>query len=98
MANYRSVAQGVNDSSEEMFEGASRASYDSRYDIAYTLYKKPEYAKIILNAENAHRDLFSVKGNCPIYRMTIAINPAILTMEELLFFVQTRRIGRIKTR
>ncbi len=39
---------------------------------------------------------FSVKGNCPIYRMTIAINPAILTMEELLFFVQTRRIGEDK--
>lgn len=65
VANYRSVAQGVNDSSEEMFEGASRASYDSRYDIAYTLYKKPEYAKIILNAENAHRDLFFGEGELP---------------------------------
>ena len=50
MANYRSIVQGVNDSAEELFEGASPASYDSRYDIAYALYKKPEYAKIILNA------------------------------------------------
>lgn len=65
MANYRSIAQGVNDSSEEMFEGASRASYDSRYDIAYALYKKPEYAKIILNAENAHRDLFYGEAELP---------------------------------
>jgi hypothetical protein len=65
MANYRSVAQGVNDSSEEMFEGASKASYDSRYDIAYALYRKPEYAKIILNAENAHRDLFYGEAELP---------------------------------
>lgn len=65
MANYRSVVQGVNDSSEEMLEGASKASYDSRYDIAYALYKKPEYAKIILNAKGAHRDLFYGEAELP---------------------------------
>lgn len=59
LANYRSVVQGVNDSAEERFEGASPVAFDSRYDIAYAIYKKPEYAEIINNAgKGVFRDLF----------------------------------------
>ncbi|MBQ7573517.1 MAG: hypothetical protein IJT23_04595 [Clostridia bacterium] len=66
LADDRSIVQGVNDSSEERLEGASRASYDSRYDIAYALYKKPEYAKIIINSgDDVYRDLFYGVGELP---------------------------------
>ena len=66
MANYRSVVQGVNDSAEERFEGASPVAFDSRYDIAYYLYRKPEYARIIRNSgENAFRDLLHGVGELP---------------------------------
>lgn len=66
MANYRSVVQGVNDSAEEILQGASPIAFDSRYDIAYTIYRKPEYAEIIRNAgENAFRDLLHGVGELP---------------------------------
>ena len=66
LANYRSVVQGVNDSAEEKFEGASPVAFDSRYDIAYAIYKKPEYAEIIKNAgEGAFRDLFHGVAELP---------------------------------
>ncbi len=66
MANYKSVVQGVNDSSEEFMSGATPVSYDSRYDIAYALYKKPEYAKIIINGgDKAFRDIFRGEGELP---------------------------------
>lgn len=66
MANYRSVVQGVNDSAEEKFQGASPVAFDSRYDIAYTIYRKPEYAKIIINGgEDTFRDLLHGVGELP---------------------------------
>ena len=66
MANYRSVVQGVNDSAEEVFEGASRVAFDSRYDIAYALYGKPEYAAIIKNAgDGVCRDLIHGVAELP---------------------------------
>ncbi len=66
MANYRSVVQGVNDSAEERFEGASPVAFDSRYDIGYAIYKKPEYAAIIRNAgSNVFRDLLHGVGELP---------------------------------
>ncbi len=66
MANYRSVVQGVNDSAEELFQGASPVAFDSRYDIAYTIYKKPEYAAIINNAgPDVFRDLLHGVGELP---------------------------------
>lgn len=66
MANYRSVVQGVNDSAEEKFMGADPVAFDSRYDIAYAIYKKPEYAAIINNAgEGAFRDLINGVGELP---------------------------------
>lgn len=66
MANYRSVVQGVNDSAEEIFQGASPVAFDSRYDIAYAIYKKPEYAAIINNAgPEVFRDLLHGVGELP---------------------------------
>ena len=66
MANYRSVVQGVNDSAEERFEGASPVAFDSRYDIAYTIYGKPEYAEIIKNGgPDTFRDLLHGVGELP---------------------------------
>ncbi len=66
MANYRAVVQGVNDSAEERFSGASPVAFDSRYDIAYAIYKKPEYANIIKNAgPDVFRDLFYGVGELP---------------------------------
>ncbi len=66
MANYRSVVQGVNDSAEERFAGASPVAFDSRYDIAYYIYRKPEYARIIRNGgDDVFRDIFHGVAELP---------------------------------
>lgn len=55
--DYRGVAMGVNDSSEMHVEGISHVLYDSRFDIAYYLYKKPEYAALLRQVDALNRDL-----------------------------------------
>ncbi|WP_018752021.1 hypothetical protein [Paenibacillus sanguinis] len=57
-ADYRSVLFGINDSAESKLPGiAPRGYMDARYDLAYYLYGKPEYADVLLNCELADRDL-----------------------------------------
>ncbi|MDO5396980.1 MAG: hypothetical protein Q4G33_03540 [bacterium] len=66
LANYRSVIQGVNDSAEDVLRGASPVAFDSRYDLAYAIYRKPEYAEIINNSgERSFRDLLHGVGELP---------------------------------
>ena len=58
-ADYRNVISGVNDASETKLLGITTAfpSFDSRYDIAYYLYGKPEYADVLKKCEPSERDL-----------------------------------------
>lgn len=57
-ADYRGVLFGINDSAESKLPGISPRGYlDARYDLAYYLYRKPEYADILLTCGLADRDL-----------------------------------------
>lgn len=71
--DYRGVAMGVNDSSEMHVEGISHVLYDSRFDLAYYLYKKPEYAALLRQVEPLNRDLLFgaeelPETDYPVYR------------------------------
>lgn len=65
MADYRGVVVGVNDSAESQFAGRSDAGFDSRYDIAYTLYREPVYARFVKQGGEALRDLLHGVGKLP---------------------------------
>ncbi|QUL53413.1 hypothetical protein KDC22_23900 [Paenibacillus tritici] len=57
-ADYRSVLFGINDSAESKLPGiAPRGYMDARFDLAYYLYGKPEYADVLLNCGLEDRDL-----------------------------------------
>lgn len=57
-ADYRSVIFGVNDAAESKLVGADmRYMLAHRYDIAYYMYKKPEYADVLKNSKPLERDL-----------------------------------------
>lgn len=57
-ADYRSILFGINDSAESRLPGiAPRGYMDARFDLAYYLYRKPEYADVLLNCGLADRDL-----------------------------------------
>lgn len=63
-ADYRGVLFGINDSAESKLPGISPRGYmDARFDLAYYLYRKPEYADVLLTCELADRDLlYAVPG------------------------------------
>ncbi|MDF2938366.1 MAG: hypothetical protein K0Q90_3739 [Paenibacillaceae bacterium] len=63
-ADYRGVLFGINDSAESKLPGiAPRGYMDARYDLAYYLYRKPEYADVLLTCSLADRDLlYAVPG------------------------------------
>ncbi|WP_258881617.1 heparinase II/III family protein [Paenibacillus sp. sptzw28] len=57
-ADYRGVLFGINDSAESKLPGISPRGYmDARFDLAYYLYRRPEYADVLLTCELADRDL-----------------------------------------
>ncbi|WP_028611612.1 hypothetical protein [Paenibacillus harenae] len=57
-ADYRGVLFGINDSAESKMPGISPRGYmDARYDLAYYLFRKPEYADILLTCDLTDRDL-----------------------------------------
>ncbi|WP_019909122.1 COG1470 family protein [Paenibacillus sp. HW567] len=57
-ADYRGVLFGINDSAESKLPGISERGYlDGRYDLAYYLYRKPEYADVLLTCGLDERDL-----------------------------------------
>jgi hypothetical protein len=63
-ADYRGVLFGINDSAESKLPGISPRGYmDARFDLAYYLYRKPEYADVLLTCDLADRDLlYAVPG------------------------------------
>lgn len=63
--DYRGVLFGMNDSAESKVTGISHVLYDSRYDIAYYLYRKPEYAAFIKRLKPIERDLIFGVGELP---------------------------------
>ncbi|MGG4484046.1 hypothetical protein [Paenibacillus illinoisensis] len=66
-ADYRGVVFGVNDSAETKLLGISERGYlDARYDLAYYLYRQPEYGDIVLGCKLEERDLlYAVPGILP---------------------------------
>ncbi|RCX21564.1 hypothetical protein DFP94_102317 [Fontibacillus phaseoli] len=57
-ADYRGVLFGINDSAESKLPGISERGYlDGRFDLAYYLYRKPEYGDILLTCNLDDRDL-----------------------------------------
>lgn len=63
--DYRGVIFGINDSSETKVTGTARPLFDSRYDIAYHLYGKPEYAGLLSLCDNPDRDLLFGAARLP---------------------------------
>ncbi|WP_321003324.1 hypothetical protein [Eisenbergiella porci] len=63
--DYRGVIFGLNDSSEMRIQGTSRQLGDSRYDLAYRLYGKEEYAALLQNCPPEDRDLLFGVENLP---------------------------------
>lgn len=55
--DYRGVIFGINDSGEMKAQGISKILYDPRWDLAYYLYGKNEYAQLIRNVAPERRDL-----------------------------------------
>lgn len=66
-ADYRGVVFGINDSAETKLLGISERGYlDGRYDLAYYLYRQPEYGDIALSCKLEDRDLlYAVPGILP---------------------------------
>ncbi|MNB76896.1 Heparinase II/III-like protein [compost metagenome] len=66
-SDYRGVVFGINDSTETKLLGISERGYlDGRYDLAYYLYRKPEYGDIALTCKLEDRDLlYAVPGIQP---------------------------------
>lgn len=56
-ADYRGIVFGINDSIEMKLVGITPNLSCPRYDLAYYLYRKPEYARIIKRLEPKERDL-----------------------------------------
>lgn len=57
-ADYRGVVFGINDSAESKLLGISERGYlDGRYDLAYYLFRQPEYGDIVLGCKLEDRDL-----------------------------------------
>ncbi|WP_394526029.1 hypothetical protein [Lacrimispora sp. JR3] len=63
--DYRGVIFGLNDSSEMHVQGTSRQLMDSRYDLAYALYGKKEYAALLRLSKEEDRDLLFGVGELP---------------------------------
>ncbi|NMO94969.1 hypothetical protein HII30_04080 [Paenibacillus lemnae] len=63
-ADYRGILFGINDSAESKLPGISERGYlDGRYDLAYYLYRKPEYADVLLSCNLEDRDLLYAVPN-----------------------------------
>lgn len=55
--DYRGVVFGINDSIEMKLVGITPDLVCPRYDLAYYLYKKPQYARILKTLDPKERDL-----------------------------------------
>ncbi|WP_217591741.1 hypothetical protein [Cohnella sp. GbtcB17] len=57
-ADYRGIVFGINDSAETNMPGiAPRGYLDARFDLAFYLYRKPEYAELLGKCPLEDRDL-----------------------------------------
>ncbi len=56
--DYRGIIPGMNDSCEMKIPGIAAVLYDHRYDLAYYLYGKAEYAEAVKDLPPKERDLF----------------------------------------
>lgn len=63
--DYRGVIFGINDSEEKRVEGTAKQLVHPRYDIAYYLYRKPEYAELLKYSKSEKRDLLFGVADLP---------------------------------
>ena len=55
--DYRGVVMGINDSAEQKSNAQTKAFYKLDYELAYRLYKKPEYAYMISRLGDDERNV-----------------------------------------
>ena len=67
--DYRGVVMGVNDSAEQKSNAQTKAFYKLDYELAYRLYKKPEYAYMISRLGDDERNVLFGEETRPAYEL-----------------------------
>lgn len=67
--DYRGVVMGINDSAEQKSNAQTKAFYKLDYELAYRLYKKPEYAYMISRLGDDERNVLFGEEMRPAYEL-----------------------------
>ncbi len=67
--DYRGVVMGINDSAEQKSNAQTKAFYKLDYELAYRLYKKPEYAYMISRLGDDERNVLFGEETRPAYEL-----------------------------
>lgn len=67
--DYRGVVMGINDSAEQKSNAQTKAFYKLDYELAYRLYKKPEYAYMISRLGDDERNVLFGEEVRPAYEL-----------------------------
>ena len=67
--DYRGVVMGINDSAEQKSNAQTKAFYKLDYELAYRLYKKPEYAYMISRLGDDERNVLFGEEVRPTYEL-----------------------------
>ena len=67
--DYRGVVMGINDSAEQKSNAQTKAFYKLDYELAYRLYKKPEYAYMISRLGDDERNVLFGEETRPVYEL-----------------------------
>lgn len=67
--DYRGVVMGINDSAEQKSNAQTKAFYKLDYELAYRLYRKPEYAYMISRLGDDERNVIFGEEKRPEYEL-----------------------------
>ena len=67
--DYRGVIMGINDSAEQKSNAQTKAFYKTDYELAYRLYRKPEYAYMISRLGDEERNLMFGEAKRPEFEL-----------------------------
>lgn len=67
--DYRGVVMGINDSAEQKSNAQTKAFYKLDYELAYRLYRKPEYAYMISRLGDDERNVLFGEETRPTYTL-----------------------------
>lgn len=67
--DYRGVVMGINDSAEQKSNAQTKAFYKLNYELAYRLYRKPEYAYMISRLGDDERNVLFGEEMRPAYEL-----------------------------